>query len=75
MEVAKFVSPVALVGSLLGGKKQAAPASTPVPTRNDAAEAAEKRDLVSKRRGVAANMILGAGGAESSAGAKSALGA
>lgn len=66
------------VGGLLGlGKKKPAaqPAPTLAPRRDEAREAADARDRVSKRRGVAANLILGAGGAESSTGSgKSALG-
>jgi hypothetical protein len=67
-----FLSPV---GSLLFGKPKAkAQAPIQTPQRNDAAEAAAKRDVVSRRKGVAANLILGAGGAESSTGGKSTLG-
>lgn len=66
-----------VVGSLLLGKKKtpAQPAPTLAPQRNEARERADVRDRVSKRRGVAANLILGAGGAESSTGSgKTALG-
>lgn len=63
-----------LVGSKLLSKPASAPVAAPMPTRNAAAEAAMKSDQVAKRRGVAANLILGAGGAESSAGGKTTLG-
>lgn len=60
---------------LLAPKPKAAPAPTLAPRRDQARESALERDRVSKRRGVAANMILGASGAESSAGGgKTALG-
>lgn len=59
---------------LMKPKTPKAPVATPVPTRNQAAEGAMARDRVSRRRGVAANLLLGAGGAESSAGGKTALG-
>lgn len=62
-----------IASKLLAPKAQAAPAPTPIPTRNAAQEAAMKSDQVARRRGVAANMLLGATGAESSAG-KTALG-
>lgn len=45
-----------------------------IPTRNMAQERAQREDRVSRRRGVAANLLLGAQGAESSAGGKVALG-
>lgn len=44
------------------------PAAPKAPTRNEAAEAAIERDRLSRRRGVGANLLLGATGAESSAG-------
>jgi hypothetical protein len=62
-----------LAASKLLSKPASAPVAQPVPTRNLAAEAAAKSDQVAKRRGIAANLILGAGGAESSAG-KTSLG-
>lgn len=74
-----------VVGGLIGGKllkgvfgkkpKAAAPAALPVPTRNLAAEAAAKNDVVSRRRGVLANAVLGMGGSEASGvGTKTKLG-
>ena len=62
-----------MTSKLLAKSSAAAPAPTPIPTRNAAQEAAMQNDQVAKRRGVAANMLLGASGAESSAG-KTALG-
>lgn len=67
-----------VVGGLLFGKKKpkaTAPQPTGLPTRNAAAELARGRDALAKRRGTAANMILGARGAEASGvGAKTRLG-
>lgn len=60
-------------GLLLGGKKAKPPAALLQPTIDQAARDAQSRDLLSKRRGAAANAILGAKGAESAAG-KSRLG-
>jgi hypothetical protein len=74
------MGPIAAVGGLVSGllfgkpKAPAQPAPTLAPRRDEAREAADLRDRVSKRRGVAANLILGAGGAESSTGGKNALG-
>lgn len=53
--------------SLLGGKKKP-PKPLLQPTVDQAARDAQSRDVLSKRRGAAANAILGAKGAESSAG-------
>lgn len=50
------------------------PKPLPQPTRAAAAEAAARSDRVARRRGVAANLITGAGGAESGAGTKTQLG-
>lgn len=60
-------------GLLLGRKKPKAPAPTIQPRTDTAAEAAAQRDLISKRRGAAANQLTGRLGAESSAG-KTSLG-
>ncbi|ODU28998.1 hypothetical protein [Sphingopyxis sp. SCN 67-31] len=62
--------------SIFGGKKKdkAVQQPVPTPTRNMAAEAAAKSDLLAKRRGVVANMVLGAGGAEASVGGGTKLG-
>jgi hypothetical protein len=62
-----------VASKLLASKPAAQPAPTPMPTRNAAAEAAIKDDLLARRRGIAANMLLGATGSESGAG-KTALG-
>ncbi len=65
-------------GLLLGSKKKTAAApqqGSALPTRNAAAELARGRDALARRRGTAANMILGARGAEASGvGAKTQLG-
>jgi hypothetical protein len=61
--------------TLLFGKKPKAAAPALGPRRDLAAEEARKRDVIGKRRGVATNLILGATGAESSAGGKTQLGA
>jgi hypothetical protein len=74
-----------VVGGLIGGKilkgvfgkkpKAAAPTPLPVPTRNLAAEAAAKNDVLGRRRGVLANAVLGMGGAEATGvGTKTKLG-
>lgn len=71
MNPANLLSPVA--GLLFGNRPQ-----TPAPqiqARTDrSAEAAAERDLLSRRRGAAANQLTGRLGAESSAG-KTKLGA
>lgn len=60
---------VGVVGGLLGiGPKPKEQAPVLAPRRDQAREQALQRDQVSKRRGVAANLILGASGAESSTG-------
>ena len=59
---------------LFGSKKPAAPAPTIQARADTAAEAADKRDVLSKRRGAAANQLTGKLGAESKAGKKSSLG-
>ena len=51
------------------------PKAVPTPTVNQAAEEAQKRDVLSRRRTPAADMLMGVGGAESSTGAKTSLGA
>lgn len=71
MNPLSLLSPVA--GLLFGGKKKA-PAPTIQPRTDTAADAAAKRDLISKRRGAGANQLTGKLGAESSAG-KTNLGA
>lgn len=73
----------ALSGLIFGGvggaiaslfSKPKAPTPQPVPTRDMATEEAMKRDTVARRRGAAANALLGASGAESGTGGKTALG-
>lgn len=66
-----LISPVA--GLLLGRKKPKPPAPVLQPRQDTAAEAAANRDMISKRRGAAANQLTGKLGAESSAG-KTSLG-
>jgi hypothetical protein len=77
--------PVTMIGSLIGGgilksvfggKKKGSPVqqTVPTPTRNMAAEAAAKSDLLAKRRGVVANLVLGAGGSEANVGGGTKLG-
>lgn len=54
---------IGVVGDLLFGGKKAAPAPTPivppVPTRNAAAEAARRGDLLRRRRGATQNEYAG----------------
>lgn len=77
LETALIVSAVAATAasgaSMLSKPK--VPKPTPQPTPNAAAEDALKRDQLARRRGPAANLLLGALGAESSAGKKTSLGA
>ena len=73
-----------LVGGLIGGpilksifgkkKKPEAQAPVPTPTRNMAAERAAQSDLLARRRGVVANLVLGARGAEAGTGGGTKLG-
>jgi hypothetical protein len=74
-----------IVGGLLGGvlglaltskkkKKAEVQAPVPTPTRNMAVEQAQKSALLSKRRGVLANLVTGAAGAEAPTGGGSKLG-
>lgn len=72
--VVAAVASVAAAGAQALSKPKV-PKATPTPTRNEAAEQAQRRDLLSRRRTPAADMLMGAGGAESSAGAKTSLGA
>lgn len=62
------------VGAQLLTKKPAIPKQLKRPTQNKSAENAAKRDVLSKRRGAAANLLTGSSGAESSTGGKTALG-
>lgn len=66
--VGKVLKSVGGVAGMLLGKKPKAPAALMQPTIDQAARDAQSRDLLSKRRGAGANAILGAKGAESSAG-------
>lgn len=54
-------------------KGQTPMATKPV-TRDDAREAAEREDELRKRRGGAADILTGAGGAEAGAGGRTQLG-
>lgn len=72
MNPLSLISPVA--GLLFGGKSQKAPAPQLQARTDSAADAANKRDLISKRRGAGANQLTGRLGAESSAGKKTSLG-
>lgn len=56
-------------------QKPKVPKAVPTPTVNQAAEEAQRRDILARRRTPAADMLMGGGGAESSTGTKSALGA
>lgn len=66
-----------ILKSVFGKKPKAAAAAgpVPVPTRNLAAERAAQNDVLSRRRGVLANAVLGMGGAEATGvGTKTKLG-
>ena len=69
----------AIIGAVSAGaqllNKPKIPKATPTPTVNQAAEEAQKRDVLSRRRTPAADMLMGVGGSESSTGAKTSLGA
>lgn len=70
---ASLISPaLSLLG--VGQKKLPAPVATPTPQRDVASQIVAQQDLQAKRRGAAANLLLGAGGAESSTGNKTTLG-
>lgn len=71
------LSPVAGVLSLLTPKAPKLPAPLATPTRDDAAKLIENDDALRKRRGGAADILTGAGGAEAGAAAtgKQTLGA
>ena len=60
--IGKILSPI---GGLLFGKKPADPPSPlPIPTRDDAAAATQRDDELRRRRGTAADQLLGPAGAE-----------
>jgi hypothetical protein len=67
--VGKIASPVgSIVGGLIGKPKAPKlPGMTPVATRDDAADAQARDDEIRRRRGSAANMLLGPQGAEADA--------
>ena len=58
-----LASPLAAAVGLFK-KPKAAPAPTPIPTREDAARAALKEDGMRKRRGGAVDILTGASGVE-----------
>lgn len=65
-KVGKFLlSPLAAAVGLF--KKPKLPAPAPAPTRDDVAREAIRDDELRKRRGGAADMLTGAGGAEAAA--------
>lgn len=65
-KVGKFLfSPIAAAVGLF--KKPKIPAPAPAPTRDDVARQAIKEDALRKRRGGAADILTGAGGAEAAA--------
>lgn len=68
--VGKVLSPIgSIVGGILGTTKAPKlPGATPVATRDDAADAQARDDEIRRRRGSAANMLLGPQGAEADAG-------
>lgn len=70
-----------MVGKALGAlglikkpKKTAAPVPLPAVTRDDARAEADRRDELRRRRGGAADLVTGAGGAEAGATGKTVLG-
>lgn len=71
-KIAKFVLGGGLVGALLGGGSKAQPAAVQplaTPMRDDAELVAQRENLLRRRRGAAADMIVnGSAGAEASTG-------
>ncbi|GGD73975.1 hypothetical protein [Croceicoccus mobilis] len=66
--VGRFVTG-GVLGLAMGGKKKTVAQPGPV-SRDDAAMEAERNDALRKRRGGAADMLTGTGGAEAGGGAK-----
>jgi hypothetical protein len=60
-------------GGCSRSRSRAQPAR-PIPTRDDAQDAADKQRELARRRGGAADMVTGAYGAEAGAGGKTTLG-
>lgn len=72
MKALPIISPLAAILGI--GKKPKPPAPVLQPRTDTAAEMADQRDMLSKRRGAGANQLTGRLGAESAAG-KTQLGA
>jgi hypothetical protein len=71
--VAGLISAIAGIGTAVvsaTSKPPAAMAALPVATRDDAAAMAQQDDDLRQRRGAAADILTGTGGAEAGAGAK-----
>jgi hypothetical protein len=70
----KFLASPLLAATGLLNKKGKAPTAVPAPVDNAARRQAQADDELMRRRGGAADIISGAGGAEAPAGGKAALG-
>lgn len=70
-KIAKFALGGLIGGALLNSKGKAKPATSSAPApimRDDAAAIAAREDELRKRRGAAADILTGSGGAEAGAG-------
>lgn len=58
------------IGGMLLGKPKSAPAAPAAATRDDAQDMANREDLMRRRKGSAADILTGIGGAEGGGGGK-----
>lgn len=69
-----LISPIMAATGLLKKPKKQEPLVMPTPNRNMAAEAAAQNDILARRKGVAANALLGSQGQEAGTRGKTQLG-
>lgn len=69
-----LVSPLLSAIGVFKPKTPKIPSPTPIPTRDDARDAADRATELARRRGGAADIVTGAYGAEAGAGGKTTLG-
>jgi hypothetical protein len=72
--IGMVASPLLSALGLFKQKKPNVPQPSPVPTRDDAQDQANRQTELTRRRGGAADMATGAYGAEAGAGGKTTLG-
>lgn len=72
--IGMVASPLLSALGLFKQKSPHVPQPSPIPTRDDAMDAANKATDLARRRGGAADMVTGAYGAEAGPGAKTTLG-